>query len=91
MRDSESGLAPRDRERHPAGVTAEERAELTRLRRENRMLRTERELLKEAAAFFATGSEQTVSVYRFVVSEKAEFPSRFMYNRQRLHTLCLAT
>lgn len=55
------------------------------------MLRTERELLKEAAAFFATESEQTVSVYRFVVSKKAEFPSRFMYNRQRVHILCSAT
>lgn len=55
------------------------------------MLRTERELLKEAAAFFATESAQTVSVHRFVVLQKAEFPSRFMYNRQRIHTLCSAT
>jgi len=37
-------------------LTAAERAELTRLRRENAKLRTEREILKKAAAFFATES-----------------------------------
>lgn len=39
------------------GLTTEERAELTRLRRENRTLRMERDLLKKAAAFFARESE----------------------------------
>jgi|SRR5438132_777420 len=39
------------------GLTTEERAELTRLRRENRTLRMERDLLKRAAAFFARESE----------------------------------
>ena len=43
----ETGLLP---------LTAAERAELTRLRRENSTLKTEREILKKAAAFFAKES-----------------------------------
>ena len=34
-------------------LTTDERAELTRLRRENKILQQEREILKKAAAFFA--------------------------------------
>ncbi|MCB9389368.1 MAG: transposase [Acidimicrobiia bacterium] len=40
------------------GLTTEERAELTRLRRENAQLRMERELLKRATAFWVKESGQ---------------------------------
>jgi len=40
-------------EGHRDGLTAAEREELARLRRENRVLREERDILKRATAFFA--------------------------------------
>lgn len=39
------------------GLSREEKAELVRLRRENKRLRQEREILKKAAAWFARESE----------------------------------
>jgi transposase len=43
----------RDAGRGDGGVTTAEREELNRLRRENRQLRLEREILSKAAAWFA--------------------------------------
>jgi transposase len=45
--------ADRDEGKRSDGVTSEEKAELARLRRENRALREERAILAKAAAWFA--------------------------------------
>ena len=50
--------ADRDEGRRAGGLTSTEREELSRLRRENRQLKLEREILAKATAWFAreTGS-----------------------------------
>jgi transposase len=45
--------ADRDEGRREDGLTTAERKELNRLRRENRLLKLEREILSKAAAWFA--------------------------------------
>jgi transposase len=47
------GQADRDEGRREDGLTTVEREELSRLRRENRQLKLERDILSKAAAWFA--------------------------------------
>jgi transposase len=51
--------ADRDGGRGDGGLSTAERQELTRLRRENRQLKVEREILSKAAAWFAQESSAT--------------------------------
>lgn len=50
-----------DEGRRQDGMTSSEREELRRLRRENRQLRTEREILAKATAWFARETESVPS------------------------------
>ena len=47
----------RDEGQRSDGLSTDERLELRRLRRENKQLRTERDILKRAAAWFARESD----------------------------------
>lgn len=51
--------AARDAGRGDGGLSSVERSELARLRRENRQLKLEREILAKAAAWFASESTAT--------------------------------
>ncbi len=66
-----------------SGLTSDERAELARLRKDNRELKLERDLLKKAAAFFAKES----AWYALIQAENASFPSiAWMCCRLRVST-----
>ena len=53
--------ADRDDGRRQDGVTSSEREELLRLRRENRQLKLERDILSKAAAWFARETNKVPS------------------------------
>ncbi|WP_293807315.1 IS3 family transposase [uncultured Bosea sp.] len=71
--------AGRDAGRRNDGPTSAEREELIRLRRENRRLRQERDILSKAAAWFARGEQGKLErVFRFMSAQPAVFPIKTM-------------
>jgi transposase-like protein len=69
----------RDSGRGDDGLSTEERSELSRLRRENRQLKEEREILSKAAAWFANEElSETEALFGFVKANQATYPVRVM-------------
>ena len=57
------------------GLTTAARQEMSRLKRENKRLRTERDILRMAAAWFAEGERiDPRRAYAFIRARQAEFP-----------------
>ncbi len=67
------GQADRRGRRARDGLTSEERAEIARLRREVRILKEEREVLKKPRLLRA-GERDPVRCFRFVAAEEAQHP-----------------
>ena len=57
----------------PGSLTTDERRELAKLRRENRILREEREIPKKGGSFLREGVAVSER-YRFIDAEKAQYP-----------------
>lgn len=63
------------------GRTGSENDELRRLRRENHQLRTERDVLPEAAAWFATKRYDVFPDFRFMTVNQSMCPNEMMAKR----------
>lgn len=72
------GQAERDGGRRADILSSEEREELCRLRRENKQLRQERDILSRAATWFCTERCDRSEVFEFTMSNQAEFPIEIM-------------
>ena len=71
--------ADRDTGRRTDGLTTTERAELTQLRRENRQLKLEREILSKAAGLVRTGDRaEHEAIFGFMKANQATYPVRVM-------------
>jgi transposase len=79
--------ADRDKGRGDGGLTTDERKELARLRRENKRLQMEREILSKAAAWFCESRYALAQQVHFAPSRssKGNSPSRQL---SRLTTRC---
>ena len=67
--------ADRDEGRGDGGLTTAEREELVRLRRENKRLQMEREILAKAAAWFAPGDRtEFEALFEFVKANQDTYP-----------------
>ncbi len=65
-----------DQGRRTDGLTTEDRAELRRLRRENKQLRMEREILAKAAALLRSGDRDPARVFSFIEASQASYRVR---------------
>ncbi|MEZ5561223.1 MAG: IS3 family transposase [Pseudomonadales bacterium] len=71
--------ADRDSGKRLDGLTSLEREELTRLRRENRRLKQEREILGKGRGLVRAGNRHdTEEIFRFVKANQANYPVRTM-------------
>ena len=66
--------ADRDEGLREDGLTSSETEELRRLRRENKQLRIEREILSKAAAWFAAETDAIQEIFAFVKAHQALWP-----------------
>jgi transposase len=67
--------ADRDAGRRKDGLTMAEHDELSRLRREYRQVKLEREILSKAAAWFARETDVIPEGFQFVNENRARYPS----------------
>jgi hypothetical protein len=66
------------------GLTTEEREELSRLRRENRILKQEERGLAKSHRLLRQGGRDSLNVFRFIDAERAHLPLALLWRRLRV-------